>query len=53
LHVAVLHTVPKFTILTRDLAPWLTARYSERRERDHKAALDAGNPKYRIGTTGL
>lgn len=36
-----------------DLAPWLTHRYSERRERDHKAALDPANPKHRIGSGGL
>jgi arsenic resistance protein ArsH len=43
----------KFTILTRGLADWLTDRYSERRERDHKAALDPANPKHRLGSTGL
>ena len=43
----------KFTILTRGLADWLTDRYSERRERDHKAALDPANPKHRLGSSGL
>ena len=51
--VDVMEELYKFTILTRDVAPWLTDRYSERRERDHKAALDPANPKHRIGATGL
>ena len=51
--VDVMEELFKFTLLTRGLAPWLTDRYSERRERDHKAALDPANPKHRIGTKGL
>ena len=51
--VDVMEELFKFTILTRGLSHWLTDRYSERRERDHKAALDLANPKHRIGTTGL
>jgi arsenic resistance protein ArsH len=51
--VDVMEELFKFTILTRGLTSWLTDRYSERRERDHKAALDPTNPKHRIGTTDL
>jgi arsenic resistance protein ArsH len=51
--VDVMEELFKFTLLTRDLSPWLTDRYSERRERDHKAALDPQNPKHRIAGTGL
>ncbi len=50
--VDVMEELYKFTILTRDIAPWLTDRYSERRERDHKAAPAPGDPKHRSGTSG-
>ena len=42
----------KFTMLLRDRSDWLTDRYSERRERDHKAALDPMNPKHRVASGG-
>ena len=39
--------------LTRDRSDFLVDRYSERREAAAKAALDAANPKHRIGSAGL
>ena len=43
----------KFTLLLRDRSAWLVDRYSERREREYNAALDAANPKHRIASGGL
>lgn len=51
--VDVMEELFKLTMLTRDLSTYLTDRYSERRERDEKAARDAANPANRIGKEGL
>lgn len=51
--VDVMEELYKFTVLTRDLGDFLVDRYSERREAAAKAALDAANPKHRIGSAGL
>lgn len=51
--VDVMEELYKFTVLTRDLQPLLTDRYSERREAEAKAALDPDNPKHRLGGAGL
>lgn len=51
--VDVMEELYKFTILTRDRSDFLVDRYSERREAAAKAALDAANPKHRIGSAGL
>jgi arsenic resistance protein ArsH len=51
--VDVMEELFKITTLLRDRVDYLTDRYSERRERDAKAVIDAGNPKHRIGGAGL
>jgi arsenic resistance protein ArsH len=51
--VDVMEELYKFTVLTRDFSDFLVDRYSERREAAAKAALDAENPKHRIGGAGL
>lgn len=51
--VDVMEELYKHTVLTRDLSDFLVDRYSERREAAAKAALDAENPKHRIGKQGL
>jgi arsenic resistance protein ArsH len=51
--VDVMEELYKFTLLTRDLTDFMVDRYSERREAAAKAALDADNPKHRIGKDGL
>lgn len=51
--VDVMEELFKFTVLLRDKSDWLVDRYSERRERDTKAARDAQNPANRIGKEGL
>ncbi len=51
--VDVMEELYKFTILTRDVRDFLVDRYSERREAADKAAIDAANPKHRIGGEGL
>lgn len=51
--VDVMEELYKFTLLTRDIREFLVDRYSERREAAAKAALDADNPKHRIGNQGL
>lgn len=51
--VDVMEELYKFTLLTRDLRDFMVDRYSERREAAAKAALDAENPKHRIGKQGL
>jgi arsenical resistance protein ArsH len=47
--VDVMEELFKFTWMTRDQSSYLTDRYSERRERDEKAARDAANPAHRLG----
>ena len=37
--VDVMEELVKFTLLTRDVSPWLTDRYSERKERDRKSVV--------------
>ena len=51
--VDVMEELYKFTMLTRDMSDFLVNRYSERREADSKALLDAQNPKHRIEKQGL
>jgi len=51
--VDVMEELYKFTWLLRDQNSYLTDRYSERRERDAKAALDAANPTHRVDQQGL
>ena len=51
--VDVMEELFKFTVLLRDKSDWLVDRYSERRERDAKAARDAQSPANRIGKEGL
>ena len=51
--VDVMEELYKFTLLTRDLRDFMVDRYSERREAAAKEALDAENPKHRLGKQGL
>lgn len=51
--VDVMEELWKFTLLTRDVTPWLVDRYSERREAAAKADPEPGRPQDRIGKQGL
>ncbi|MGH1347983.1 MAG: arsenical resistance protein ArsH [Nannocystales bacterium] len=51
--VDVMEELYKFTILTRDRRDLLVDRYSERREKAAKEALDPENPKHRIADKTL
>lgn len=51
--IDVMEELFKLTLVLRDKTDWLVDRYSERRERDAKAARDVNNPANRIGKEGL